>query len=190
MSAEFQSTSLHLIGLSELKKRSGGFIALGIVLVILGTIALATSVLFTMALMLFIGSLMIFVGILQAAHAVMAKMWGGFFLDLVIGLLNAAVGIVIVSHPPDAAAAITLAIALFLILGGVFRIGFAFAVRFHHVLWLVIHGAINILLGVLILQQWPWSGLWVIGLFVGIDMIFNGWSLIMLGVAAKRMPLQ
>jgi uncharacterized membrane protein HdeD (DUF308 family) len=54
--------------------------------------------------------------------------------------------------------------------------------------WLLLHGVINLLLGVLIWRQWPLSGLWVIGLFVGIDMIFNGWSLVMLSLAAKNLP--
>jgi uncharacterized membrane protein HdeD (DUF308 family) len=81
-------------------------------------------------------------------------------------------------------------IALFLIIGGVFRMVVAFAVQFHNRPWLFLHGAIDVLLGILIWRQWPLSGLWVIGLFVGIDMIFNGWSLIMLGLAAKRLPVE
>lgn len=79
---------------------------------------------------------------------------------------------------------------MFLILGGIFRIALAFSIRFHHVFWIALHGAINLLLGILILQQWPMSGLWVIGLFTGIDMIFNGWPLIMLGMMAKRMLVE
>jgi uncharacterized membrane protein HdeD (DUF308 family) len=124
---------------------------------------------------------------LQTAHALMSKRWGGHFLDLLIGLLSSAVGLMIVANPRAAAAAVTLVMALFLILGGVFRIALAFAIPFHHLLWLALHGVISLLLGILILQQWPVSGDWVIGLFIGIDMIFNGWSLIMLGMAAKRL---
>jgi hypothetical protein len=58
--------------------------------------------------------------------------------------------------------------------------------RFPHWGWLVLHGAINLLLGIFIWRQWPLSGLWVISLFIGIDMICNGWSLVMLGMAAKN----
>jgi uncharacterized membrane protein HdeD (DUF308 family) len=52
----------------------------------------------------------------------------------------------------------------------------------------LLHGAVNLLLGFVIFRDWPISGLWVIGLFVGIDMLFNGWSLIMLGLAVKNLP--
>jgi uncharacterized membrane protein HdeD (DUF308 family) len=47
---------------------------------------------------------------------------------------------------------------------------------------------VNLLLGIAVWRQWPLSGLWVIGLFVGIDMLLNGWSLVMLGLAAKNLP--
>ena len=188
MPAEIIVSSIHLIGIDELKKRWVWFVALGLLLVILGAIALASSVLFTIASILFFGCLMIFVGVLQTVHALIAKRWGGFFMDLVIGLLNSAVGVMIVANPEAAAAAITLLIAMFLILGGILRIGLAFAIPFHHVFWLALHGIINVLLGIMIIQQWPLSGLWVIGLFIGIDMIFNGWSLVMLGMAAKQIP--
>ena len=78
--------------------------------------------------------------------------------------------------------------AMLLIIGGIFRVVVAISVRFPNSAWMLFHGAVNLLLGVSILQDWPLSGLWVIGLFVGIDMIFNGWSLVMLGFAARRLP--
>lgn len=180
--------SLHLIGVDELKKRWGWFVGLGVALVLLGTIALGSSVIFTIASVLLIGYLLVVGGILQTVHAFLAKRWGGFFVDLLTGILNIVVGLLIVAHPGQAAAVLTLLIAMLLIVGGIFRIALAAAIRFQHVLWLVLHGIINIALGVMILQQWPLSGLWVIGLFIGIDMIFNGWTLIMLGLAAKKLP--
>ena len=177
---------LHLVGIDDLRKRSGLILGLGVVLVVLGTIALGSSMLFTLASMVFIGWLMIMAGVLQTAHAFTFKAWGGFFIDLLTGIFYSVVGFMIVGHPGAIAVALTLMIALLLIIGGIFRIVVAIAVRFPNSIWLLIHGAINVLLGTAILQEWPSSGLWIIGLFMGIDMIFNGWSLIMLGVAAKR----
>ena len=185
---ELSLNSIHLVGVDELKKRSKWFIGLGIALVVLGTVALGSSIVFTLASMVFIGSLLAAGGILQTAHAFMSKRWGGFFVDLLTGVLNIVVGVMIANHPAAVAAALTLLIALVLILGGVFRIMLALAIRFHHVFWMVLHGVISVALGVIILQEWPVSGLWVIGTFIGIDMIFNGWTLIMLGMAARRMP--
>jgi len=83
---------------------------------------------------------------------------------------------------------LTLLIAMFLIFGGVSRIVVAISFRFPNWIWLLVHGLINLWLGVAIWQEWPFSGLWVIGLFVGIDMIFNGLSLVMLALAAKKIP--
>ena len=60
--------------------------------------------------------------------------------------------------------------------------------RRHGFMVVLLHGVVNLLLGIAVWRQWPLSGLWVIGLFVGIDMLLNGWSLVMLGLAAKNLP--
>lgn len=178
---------LHLVGLDDLQKRSGMILVLGVILILLGTVALGLSVLFTLASMVFIGWLMIMAGVLQTAHGFSVKAWGGFFIELLAGLLYSVVGFLIIIHPAAAAVELTLIIALLLIFGGMFRVAIAIAVRLPNTIWLLIHGAINILLGMAIIAQWPASGLWVIGMFIGIDMIFNGWTLVMLAMAAKRL---
>jgi uncharacterized membrane protein HdeD (DUF308 family) len=113
---------------------------------------------------------------------------GWVFIDLLTGILYVVVGFMMVANPGVAAVTLTLLIALFLMFGGIFRIVVALMLQFPHRGWLVLHGLINLLLGIGIWRQWPLSGLWVIGLFVGIDMVFNGWSLVMLGLAAKKLP--
>lgn len=188
MSMPSNPTALHLIGVEELRKRWAWFLGLGILLVVLGTIALGSSVMMTLATMTFIGWLMVVGGVLQAVHAFACKAWSGFFIDLLTGILYAVVGFMIVANPGATAVALTLLISMFLIFGGIFRIVVAVAVRFQNWIWLLLHGIVNLLLGIAIWQQWPLSGLWVIGLFIGIDMLFNGWSLVMLGLAAKNLP--
>lgn len=181
-------SSLHLIGVDELRKRWGWIVGLGIVLVVLGTVALGSAVFVTLATMVFFGWLMVFGGLLQSAHAFVTRRWSGFFIDLLAGLLSLVVGFLIVTHPAATALTITLLIASFLIFSGLFRITIALTIRFHNWMWLLLHGVVNLALGIMIWQQWPLDGLVVIGLFIGIDMIFNGWSLIMLGLAAKTLP--
>lgn len=182
-------TQIHHVGVHVLRKRWGWFVGLGVLLLLLGTIALGSSVIFTLASMVFIGWLMIVGGVLQTAHAFTCKEWGGFFVDLLTGLLYSVAGLLIIVNPAATAMGLTLLIAVLLIFGGVFRIAAAIAVRFHNWNWLLLHGLVNVLLGTFILQDWPVSGLWVIGLFIGIDMIFNGWALIMLGIAAKKLTM-
>ena len=129
----------------------------------------------TLATMIFVGWLMMAGGVLETIHAFSCKAWSGFFIDLLAGILYVVVGFMIVVSPGASAVALTLLMALFLIFGGIFRIVVSLSVRYQHWVWLLAHGAINLLLGILIWRQWPLSGLWVIGLFIGIDMIFNGW---------------
>lgn len=181
---------LHTVGLDDLKRSWGWFLGLGLFLIILGTIALGSSVLMTLASVVLFGCLLIAGGSLAIAHAFLRKRWGGFFLDLFIGILYDAGGFFLVAHPEEAAITLTLLIALFLLIGGLLRIFVALTVPLHHRGWLLLNGIVTLLMGILIWRQWPLSGLWVIGLFVGIDMIFYGWSLVMLGLTAKSLPDQ
>lgn len=187
MPADFQMVGLHLVGVEDLRRRWRWVLILGIVLVVLGTLAVGMAPFLTLATMLLLGGLLIVVGVLQGLHAFASRGWGGSFLDLLSGLLYAVIGFLIIGNPGATAEALTLLIAMFLIFGGIFRIVVALMIRFHNAVWLLLHGAINLVLGILIWKQWPLSGHLVIGLFLGIDMIFNGWSLVMLGLAAKKL---
>jgi uncharacterized membrane protein HdeD (DUF308 family) len=171
----------------QLQKRWMWFFGLGVVLIVLGAIALGASVFVTLASMLLIGWLLIAGGVLEVIHAFACKEWSGFFIDLLSGLLYVAVGFMIVANPEISAISLTLLIALFLIFGGTFKIAVAITSRYQHWGWLLLSGVVTLALGIMIWRQWPLSGLWVVGLFVGIDMILNGWSLVMLGIAAKRL---
>jgi uncharacterized membrane protein HdeD (DUF308 family) len=94
----------------------------------------------------------------------------------------------IVEQPKEGAIQLTLIIALFLIVSGIFRIVFAVVERFTGWGWVLLNGAVTLFLGMLIYKQWPLSGLWVIGLFIGIDLIFNGWAWIMLAIGLRTAP--
>lgn len=189
MSMPSTLTPLEVVGLQELRSRWGWFVGLGALLAVLGGVAVGASAFMTLATMTFVGWLMIVGGILEAIHAFSCKQWGGFFMDLLTGLLYAVVGFLIVANPGATAVALTLLIAMFLIFTGIFRIAVAVAVRFPNWVGLLLLGVINLLLGIAIWRQWPLSGLWVIGLFIGVEMLCNGISLVMLGFAAKNIRL-
>jgi len=179
---------LFRIGLSNLKKNRGWYLALGVLLVVIGLVAISSSLATTLVSVVFFGWLMIFGGLAEAIHAFWRKDWGGFFVDLLGGVLYFVVGGMLVANPAASALGITLVIAMFLIVSGLFRIGAALVGRPPHWGWLLLSGVMGLLLGVLIWAEWPVSGFWVIGLFIGIEMLFNGWSLIMLAMAAKALP--
>jgi uncharacterized membrane protein HdeD (DUF308 family) len=179
---------IQLAGASELKRSWGWYLALGIALIILGTIAIGSTFLMTIASVFFFGWLLIIGGVLEAVHAFWRKRWAGFFLDLLTGILYVIAGWMMVTNPKGSALLLTLIIAMFLVFEGVFRIVAALTARYPHWGWVLFNGVISLVLGIMIWRQWPYSGLWVIGLFVGIEMLLNGWSLVMLSLAGRRLP--
>ena len=180
--------TLLLGGMNEMRRHWAWYLGLGIALVALGTLALGATVFVTLATAIFFGWLMIIGGVLEAGHAFWRRAWSGFFFDLLIGLLYLVVGIMFIARPALAAETLSLFIAAMLLVSGLFRIAVSISAHFHNWGWLLLNGVIDVVLAILILNQWPESGLWVIGLFVGIDMIFNGWSLVMLAMAARSLP--
>jgi uncharacterized membrane protein HdeD (DUF308 family) len=171
-----------------LKRNWGWFLVLGVLEIILGTAALGASVFMTLVSVIFFGWLLLAGGVLSAGHAFWRKQWKGFFLDLVTGVLYVVAGFMIVANPTAAAVSLTLLIAMFLLISGIVRIVVALTGHLEHSAWVLLNGVITTVLGVLIWRQWPVSGFWVIGLFIGIEMVIYGWSLVMLSLVAKSAP--
>lgn len=164
------------------------FLILGIGWVVLGMIALSSAIFATVAVVALFGMLMLIAGIAQVVSSFWAGRWSGFLLQLLIGILYAVVGYIILEKPAEGAATLTLVIAVFLLVSGVIRIVVALSERMTGWGWVLLNGAVSTLLGIMILRGWPITGAWVIGLFVGIEMIFNGWYWIMLAFGIKRSP--
>jgi uncharacterized membrane protein HdeD (DUF308 family) len=96
-------------------------------------------------------------------------------------------GLMFLRAPVKAEVLMTLLLACGLMIGGLFRIIGSLMYRSPHWGWTLVGGALNLVLGLLIGHQWPEAALWVIGLFVGIDMIFTGWTWVMLSLAVKSL---
>lgn len=174
------------LGIEEVRAHRTWFLILGIALIILGSIAIGSAELMTVVSVLLFGWLLIFAGIFEIVHGFARRAWGGFFINMIGGLLYAVTGLLMISHPAIAAITLTLMIAMLLIVAGTFRIFVAFSTAIHHRGWLILNGAISLILGFCILDSWPVSGVWVIGLFIGIDMIFDGWTEVMLALSSGR----
>jgi uncharacterized membrane protein HdeD (DUF308 family) len=93
-----------------------------------------------------------------------------------------------VANPAAGALSLTLLLAAFFMVGGILRIVAAVSFRFPGRGWAVFGGLVTLVLGAMIWSEWPTSSIWVIGTFVGIDLIFDGWSLVMTGMAARQLP--
>jgi uncharacterized membrane protein HdeD (DUF308 family) len=164
------------------------FVVLGVCLVVFGTVALGSVVIASLAAAVAIGILLLLGGIAETVGAFWCRGWSGFFMHLLSGLLSIVVGVFFIRSPLQADLALTLLIAAFLMVGGLFKIVASLSYRFALWGWPLVSGIIDVILGVLIWQEWPASGLWVIGLFVGISMIFRGFNWIGLGMALRSTP--
>jgi len=142
----------------------------------------------TITTVVFIGVVLLIGGMAEILGAFWTRDWSGFFVELLGGLFYLILGLLFVANPGSAALVATLLIAAFLIVGGLFRIVAALMYRFPGWGWLVVSGVVTLLLGILIWAQWPLSGFWVIGLFVGIEMIVHGWWWVMIALAVRKLP--
>jgi uncharacterized membrane protein HdeD (DUF308 family) len=172
--------------MGALSRNWGWLLALGILMIILGVFAIGAPAVATVAVQLALGWILMIGGIAQGIHAFMVKGWGGFLLELLSAALYLVVGILLLVNPVEGALALTIVLAVFLIVEGIFKLIMAFRVRDHRGWgWLLASGILSLILGVLIWAEWPASGVWVIGLLVGIQLLFTGWSLVMLALAAR-----
>jgi uncharacterized membrane protein HdeD (DUF308 family) len=170
----------------QLGSRWGFFVALGILIIILGAFAIVHSMFATAAAILTLGILLLAGGLVQVVTSFWAGGWRGFFVQLILGILYAIAGTFMVRHPAAAAAVITLALALAYVAGGLIRLVFAVTHRTVGSGWIGLNGIITFVLGLIIWTGWPWD-LWVIGLFLGIDLVFVGWSWVMLGLSVREL---
>jgi len=169
-------------------RQAGGWVvALGIIQVVVGVLAVLMAVAATFATMIAIGVVALVGAAAQLVSVFTSRQWEGVVAHLLIALLYGAFGLVTLANPGLAAATLTLLLAVMLVVGGVFRIVMAASARFHDWGWAVFGGVLSVLLGVLIGAGWPEASLWVIGLFVGIDLIFIGWTWVAVGLTLRRL---
>ncbi len=168
----------------DLAQQWGWFLAFGVALMIIGAAAVARSVAATMASMLVFGWLLLLAAAVEVVAAVWVGHWAGFFQHAVAAILYGVLGFIFVLRPAVTAEVLTFVMALFFVVGGLFQIVGSAGLGYAGWGWHLLDGVITIALGLMILFQWPASGLWVIGLFIGIDLIFYGatWIAIALDV--------
>ncbi len=171
----------------ELVHYWGWFLVFGIGLVVLGIAAVARSFTATVASMLFFGWLLVFASGIEIAQAVMVGHWAGFFHHLLAAILFGIAGLLLVSRPLISAEVATVFMAMFFMVGGLFQLVASLAITLPGWGWQAADGIITFVLGLLVFAQWPASGLWVIGLFIGIDLIFYGCAWIALALGLRAM---
>jgi len=165
----------------------GWFLAFGIVLLLLGIAAVSRSFGATVASMMFFGWLLVFASVAEFVTAFMVGKWAGFFLHLLAAIFFGITGVLMLARPVISAEAVTLMMSIFFLVAGLYQLVASMWTHFPGWGWHAANGAIATIMGALIMAQWPVSGLWVIGLFVGIDLIVYGSAWIAMALNLHKM---
>ena len=168
-----------------LRKASILIVILGVLMIVVGFVAISSTWIAGLATIMVLGTLLLVGGAVEVIEALCSRGWRGFWLHLLAGILYAVLGFLMLSKPGQLATFFTLMIAAGLFLGGLFRIVASIVSRFHGWGWSLLNGVITLVLGGMIWREWPESAYWVIGLFVGIDMVFAGMSLVMTALTVR-----
>lgn len=172
-------------GIKGIREKWIGFLILGIILSLLGLFVINHAFTATVFSVFLFGTLLMAGGIIQIIESFWAEKWSGVFLSLMIGILYLVTGFLCVAKPGVSALSLTLFIAAFCFIAGLFRMIAALWYRFDQWGWVFFNGLVTFILGWLIFSDWPVSGLWVIGLFIGIDMLLAGITWVLLSLKAR-----
>ena len=176
--------------IAPLRAKWGWIVALGVVYVIAGFIALGSIVMATVASVFIVGIMMIVAGVFELINAFQIKTWGKFLIWALLGLLYIVAGFVTFENPLLAAVLLTLILGASLVASGAVRIFLAFNMKRETPwTWVALSGVITLLLGLLILARWPINSIYILGLFLGIDLIMAGAGWIGLGFGLRRRPV-
>ncbi|WFU48387.1 HdeD family acid-resistance protein [Sinorhizobium terangae] len=162
------------------------FVALGVILIMCGGIAFGNLLMATVASVYYVGIIMLIGGLLNLGHAFQVKTWGSFLYWLLSAAFYAAAGLFAFINPVLASAVLTFLMALALIVAGCFRVWVGFKLRpFGGWGWMVVGGLVTLAAGLVIAAGWPVNSLWILGLFLAVDLVMQGLASIAFGVLAK-----
>jgi uncharacterized membrane protein HdeD (DUF308 family) len=172
----------------SIKKATSWMIVLSIVLMIIGLLAVLSPVFASAFFTALMGWLALISGVVMVVQSFVSKPVRGFWLNLIVGILYAAAGIYILLNLAAAVVVLTLTFGILFIAEGVYSIIMGITRRAGlRMAWLVVvNGVVTLLLGILVLNRWPVSALWLIGLYVGISLLFTGMALLASALDARR----
>ncbi len=180
--------------LKHLQSQWVWLMVLGVLLAFLGLSAIAYTPLASFAFVWVLGILLIIGGAATILSAFWAGRWSATLLQILVGILYLIVGIgindVTKENPLESVFAVTLVLAACFIIIGLFRMIAAMVLRFHQWGWALLNGGLTFLIGAVIYRNLPDSALWALGLLIGIELLFNGLTWIMLALEVRSLPAQ
>jgi len=174
-------------GISALHAKWGWIVALGVVYLIAGFVALGSMVMATVASVIVVGAMMIVAGVIEVIGAFQMKSWGRFSIWALLGVLYIIAGFLTFENPLFAAVLLTLFLGASLLASGAVRLFLALSMKRESPwVWVALSAVVTLLLGMLILARWPVNSVYILGLFLGIDLIMAGAGWVSLGLGLKQ----
>jgi uncharacterized membrane protein HdeD (DUF308 family) len=181
------SEGLHGPG-TIIKKASGWFIAMAIVFIVLGFMAIAEPVVAGLAVAVLVGWLLIFGGVTHLIAAFSGGEAGRVIWQVIVGIIYVIGGVYFLTHPLLGLGTLTLFLAGIILAEAVLELITYFRTRNEGgSVWLLVNGLVTLLLGGLIWVHWPSSSVWAIGTLVGVNLLMTGISRLMVGMAARKL---
>jgi uncharacterized membrane protein HdeD (DUF308 family) len=169
-----------------LKKAGGLATMLGILLVVFGILAVGAPLMTGVWVTYIVGFLVLAAGITHTVFAFQSEDWRRGVLTFLLGVAGVLAGLLVIAHPLYGLGLLTLVLAAWFLIDGIFGIILAFQLKPEQGWgWTLFTGILGVLLGILIWRQWPLSGAWAVGVLAGTNIIFMGWSLIAGGSVAR-----
>jgi uncharacterized membrane protein HdeD (DUF308 family) len=174
-------------GVTVVKRVLGWSVALSILMILAGCLAIVVPRAAGIAITIFVGWLLIFSGVAHFVFGWHTRGNGGLIWELLLGIAYIAVGVYLLMNPIAGLASLTLALAMYLLAEGILELILSFRLRpVPGWGWLLFDGIVTLILSVMIWRTWPSNSPWVIGTLVGISMLFSGIARLMLSLAARR----
>lgn len=166
------------------------FMVQGAVMVVLGILAILAPVAASIAVDIFAGWLFLISGVVGliaifSTHHVHAFLW-----SLITAALSVVVGLLLIVRPVEGAVSLTILLTAFFIVEGVFQTAIAIASRHvagGHWGWMLLSGIVDLALAGIIVAGWPGTGIWALGLLVGVNLLTSGWAIVMAAFAGRAM---
>ncbi len=175
-------------GIAEIRKSWGWFLALGILLMVLGAVCIVKAQTATAFSILVLGWILMISGVFWLVNAFLTFNWSLFFLCLLNALIRGGVGYLLIRHPNAGAEGVTMVLAVLFIVGGLFRTTAASAIKFPWWGSTVLAGLVSLGLGIFVIANWGVTSTFFVGIVIGVDLIFDGAALSAFAGAIRRLP--
>ncbi|TLU64589.1 HdeD family acid-resistance protein [Thalassotalea litorea] len=162
--------------------------AFGILIVILGILAMVAPMIAGMSIAVMVGLILLFAGIVQIVFALKAQSFGSGLLKFLFGGISVLGGLFMMIMPAMGLITLTIVLLVYFIIEGIFTIIIAFQYKPQQGWgWMLFSGVVTLVLAWMIWKSWPVSGAWAVGILVGVRLLFSGFSIIFTSMATKKL---